>query len=70
MDPRAAEALDLLESKRRDDGTWSTDGRRYWRRPGSEGSDVEVVDWGGGSPSELVTLNALRVLRCAGRNGP
>lgn len=66
-DPRAAEALDLIESKRRNDGCWREDGRAYWRRPGSEGSNVEVVDWGRWGPNEMVTLNALRVLRAAGR---
>ena len=35
--------------------------------PGSDGSNVEIVDWGRGGPSEMVTLNALRVLRAAGR---
>ena len=59
-DPRAADALDLVEEKRRPDGRWQAGGR-WWRPPGSKGSNVEVVDWGGG-PSELLTLNALRVL--------
>ncbi|MGH2557203.1 MAG: hypothetical protein ACRDHO_16050 [Actinomycetota bacterium] len=66
---RAGDALDLIESKRRGDGTWIADGRRYWRRPGSEGSNVEVVDWGRRGPNEMITLNALRVLRSAGRTG-
>jgi len=67
MDPRAGEAVDVIESKRMDDGRWSADGRAYWRPPGSEGSNVEVVDWGRSGPNEMVTLNALRVLRAAGR---
>ena len=62
-DPRAADALELLESRRRDDGRWQAGGR-WWKPPGAQGSNVEVVDWGRG-PSELVTLNALRVLRAA-----
>lgn len=66
-DPRAAEALDLIEAKRGNDGCWKADGRPYWRRPGSEGSNVEVVDWGRSGPNEMVTLNALRTLRAAGR---
>jgi hypothetical protein len=66
-DPRAADALDLLEAKRGADGRWRHGGRRYWRPPGSSGSNVEVVDWGGRGPNEMVTLNALRVLRAAGR---
>jgi hypothetical protein len=67
QDPRAAPALDVVEAKRGRDGRWKADGRRYWRPPGSEGSNVEVVDWGRRGPNELVTLNALRVLHAAGR---
>jgi hypothetical protein len=66
-DPRAAEALDLIESKRKDDGRWRADGRAYWKPPGSEGSNLEVVDWARRGPNEMVTLNALRVLRSADR---
>jgi hypothetical protein len=66
-DPRAAEALDLIDAKRGQDGRWRADGRRYWRPPGSAGSNVEAVDWGRSGPSEMVTLNALRVLGAAGR---
>ena len=42
-------------------------GPAWWRPPGSSGSNVEVVDWGGRGPSEMTTLNALRVLKAAGR---
>jgi len=65
-DPRAAEGLDLLESLRRPDGTWHK-GPSWWRKPGSPGSNVEAVDWGGRGPSEMTTLNALRILKAAGR---
>jgi hypothetical protein len=65
-DPRAGDALDLLAGGRREDGTW-TAVRPWWRPPGSSGSNVEVVDWGRRGPSEFVTLDALRVLRAAGR---
>ena len=65
-DPRAADGLDLLEERRLPDGRWRAGGR-WWRAPGSTGSNVEVVDWGSG-PNELVTLHALRVLRAAGRS--
>jgi len=68
-DPRATEALDLIDAKHGQDGRWRADGRRYWRPPGSQGSNVEAVDWGRGGPNEMVTLNALRVLRAAGRLG-
>ena len=64
-DPRTADALDLLESKRRPDGTWRTEGR-LWKRPGAKGSNVEVVDWGE-MANELLTERALSILRAAGR---
>jgi hypothetical protein len=64
-DERCRDALDLLEEKRLPDGRWQADGS-WWRRPGSSGSNTEVVDWGRG-PSEMITLNALRVLTAAGR---
>ena len=65
-DPRAADALDLLVGLQRADGCWHK-GPSWWRKPGSSGSNVEVVDWGGRGPSEMITLNALRILRAAGR---
>jgi predicted NUDIX family NTP pyrophosphohydrolase len=64
-DPRAADALDLLEEKRRADGTWRTQGR-WWKRPGSKGSNVEVVDWGDAA-NAVLTEQAEGVLRVAGR---
>jgi hypothetical protein len=68
-DPRAGEALELLVRRRRDDGRWQPGG--YWWRPqGGAGGTVEVVDWGRGGPNELITLNALRVLRAAGGPEP
>ncbi len=67
-DPRASEALDLLERKRRPDGLWAAD-RQWWTPPESRfAHQHEVVDWGRkGEPSEMITLNALRILRAAGR---
>jgi hypothetical protein len=65
-DPRAADALDLLEQKRSPDGTWRVEGA-YWTSVGGTGGNAEVVDWGRSGPNEMVTLNALRVLRQAGR---
>jgi hypothetical protein len=64
-DPRAADALDLLESRRRPDGRW-TSGGRWWKPPGSDRT-VEAVDWGAGTGSAMLTLNALRSLKAAGR---
>jgi hypothetical protein len=65
-DPRAAEGLDILVGLQRPDGCWHK-GPAWWRKPGSPGSNVEVVDWGGRGPSEMTTLNALRILKAAGR---
>jgi len=65
-EPRLREALRLVSEKRRADGTWVVHDV-YFRPPGRKGTGVEVVDWGRGGPSKLVTLNALRVLRAAGK---
>lgn len=59
-DERAAEARDLLASRQGKDGLWSA-ARAWWKRPGTKGSNVEVVEWEQ-KPSAMVTLNALRVL--------
>jgi hypothetical protein len=65
-DPRAEEALDVVASKRRTDCCWHAEGY-HWKPPGASGSNVEVVDWGRRGPNEMITLNAVRVLRQAGR---
>ncbi len=65
-DTRVQEALDILESERLPDGRWRPGGY-YWRPLGTKGSNVEVVDWGRGGPNRMITLNALRVLKAAGR---
>ncbi|MFQ5838092.1 MAG: hypothetical protein ACE5HJ_04840 [Thermoplasmata archaeon] len=67
-DSRVEEALDILEGRRLSDGRWRPGGY-YWRRPGGKGSNIEVVDWGRGGPNRMITLNALRVLKAAGRLG-
>jgi hypothetical protein len=66
-DPRAADALELLVRRRRADGRWQPGGR-WWRPPGrlTGSGPVEVVDWGRSGPNEMLTLNALRVLKAAG----
>jgi hypothetical protein len=64
-DPRASDALDLIESKRRPDGTWRCE-RRWWKRPGSKGAGVEAVDWGPAA-DELLTARAQATLQAAGR---
>ncbi|HYA21631.1 MAG TPA: hypothetical protein VEG31_00410 [Thermoproteota archaeon] len=65
-DPRAQEALNIVASKRRRDGKWHVESR-YWLPPGRGNSDVEAVDWGRRGPNEMITLNALRVLKAAHR---
>ena len=70
-DPRAEEAIDLVESKRGEGGRWRPEGY-YWSlkrktRARLAVSNVEIVNWGRGGPNEFVTLNALRVLKDAGR---
>ena len=63
-DERTVDALDLLEEKRGDDGTWRTEGR-WWSRPGSKRSE-EAVDWGE-AEHELLTGRAREVLALSGR---
>ncbi len=65
-DDRSADALDVLESKRPTDGTWRCD-RRWWKRPGSKGSNVGVVDWAD-TAHELLTERAQATLQAAGRS--
>jgi hypothetical protein len=65
-DPRAADALDELERRRLPDGRWRAYGQ--WWKPIDSAVTPEVVDWGhSGEPNPMITLNALRVLRSAGR---
>ncbi|HVP23735.1 MAG TPA: hypothetical protein VMS77_07480 [Conexivisphaerales archaeon] len=71
-DPRTKEALDIVEGKRRADGVWHAEG--YYWTPFKESGDqrrmaanVDIVDWGRGGPNEMITLNALRVLKASGR---
>lgn len=65
-DPRAREAFDIVASKRCQDGTWHAEAY-YWLPLGKGRSNIEVVDWGRRGPNEMITLNALRVLKAAGR---
>ena len=64
-DPRASDALEELERRRLPDGRWQPSG--YWWKPPGSTVTAEVVDWGRSGPNEMITLNALRVLRAAGR---
>lgn len=54
-DPRLEEAIDILHSRRREDGTWLLD----WKQRGREWFEI---DEGIGQPSRWVTLRARRIL--------
>jgi hypothetical protein len=66
-DPRADDAINELERQRLPDGRWKP--RGSWWNPAPTKIAPEVVDWGRSGPNEMITLNALRVLRAAGRLG-
>jgi hypothetical protein len=59
-DPRAIDALDLLERARRRDGRFS--GPAWWsaKRP-------DAVDWGRGPDNEMLNVRATTILERAGR---
>jgi hypothetical protein len=68
-DPRCGMALDLLESKRLEDGGFPAEDR-YYRVDEKRLSGHSRVDWGGTSKKRMnpfVTIDALRVLKTAGR---
>ena len=68
-DARCNEALDLLESKRLPDGGFAAEGRYYTASKKAK-AGVDWVDWGGVKKrreNEWVTVDALAVLRAAGR---
>jgi hypothetical protein len=68
-DPRCADALDLLESKRLPDGGWPAEAS-YYRHSTELKLGNDDVDWGGTSSRRFnpwVTVDALAVLRAAGR---
>jgi len=64
-DVRAHDALGALVELRRPDGSWHANG--YWWNPPGSARAPEAVDWRRRGPNEMITLNALRVLRAAGR---
>ncbi|MEN4099457.1 MAG: hypothetical protein ROW52_06000 [Anaerolineaceae bacterium] len=69
-DERCQEALDLLESKRLPDGGFPAE-EKYYRVSHNGASGRSPVDWGVTSRrkmNEFVTLDALYVLKAAGRN--
>ena len=60
LDPWAAPALRRLDRLRAHDGRWHPGGR-WWRRPGSIGANVELVDWGHEGEAAMLTLRALGI---------
>ena len=65
-DPRAADALDLLEERQLPDGRFATT-HAWWQAGRHVTSPTDVIDWGRGAPSEVLTLHVLTVLKAAGR---
>ena len=68
-DKRCEEALDLLESKQLRDGGFPAEAKYYHTQKKSR-SGLSLVNWGGVSSTrmnEFVTVNALCVLKAAGR---
>jgi hypothetical protein len=69
-DPRCADALDWLESRRLPDGGWPAEKRYYKVSADRVVLNADFVDWGGTSKkkrNDWVTADALAVLRAAGR---
>ena len=72
-DARCAEALDLLEERRLPDGGWPAEKRYYKVSAKTMTSNADYVNWGGTSRrrmNEWITVDALAVLRSAGRLDP
>jgi hypothetical protein len=72
-DVRMNESLDLLEEKCGPEGTWKSEGH-YWTPIKKNYLSVtrsqpskEVVGWGRSGSNEMITLNALRVLKSTNR---
>jgi hypothetical protein len=64
-DPRCDEALNLIAGAQHEDGRWRA--RGYWWKSVGGSLAPEAVDWDRNQPSQMITLNALRVLHAAGR---
>jgi len=68
-DPRCADALALLESKRLPDGGFPAE-KKYYRAAEKQTGGSSTVDWGGTSKKHsnvFITADALYVLKSAGR---
>jgi hypothetical protein len=62
-DARAQDALDVLREQQQPDGRWVMEGGQHWR--GTTGPYGDPARWNATSASQMLTLNALRVLRAA-----
>jgi len=70
-DKRCTDALDLLESKRLPGGGWPCERKLYTFNESGEGGRISRIEWGGGGlkkMNEFVTVDALHVLKKAGRS--
>ena len=68
-DHRCAKALDRLQAKQLPGGGWAAE-RPLYKVSAKPGTRTDSVDWGGASPTacnEWVTVDALAVLKAAGR---
>ena len=62
-DRRASEAVQALRDRQQADGRWHVMGSQYWRRSGMY---LDPAGWERSGPSQMLTLNALRILKAAG----
>lgn len=63
-DARARDALAVLRQQQRPDGRWVIEGGQHWRS--ATGAYGDPARWNATSASQMLTLNALRVLRVTG----
>jgi hypothetical protein len=63
-DERVADALGLLRQQQQPDGTWQVEGPQYWK--GRTGLYGDPAAWSKAAAGQMLTLNALRVLKSAG----
>ena len=64
-DPRADDALELLRQQQQPDGRWVPSGPQYWK--GRSGPYGDAAGWTRETVSQMLTLNAMRVLRAVGQ---
>lgn len=62
-DARARDALDMLRRQQQPNGRWVTEGAQHWR--GTTASYGDPARWNATSASQMLTLNALRVMHAA-----